>query len=256
MAESPGPLPRWFKRDWSAAFHGFARLAADPQDTAAVFAIIRALQGRSVARGYDRLLKTAGGGRIAYERAELALRMSDADWMSQWPDDSVAAAYLRFTRQQGLSAKGLIRRSRAGLDAQRNDIPHPYAWFGRRVRDTHDVWHVLTGYGRDTLGESCLVAFSYGQTGGLGWAFIAVGIALWAKPRPGVPCRRALWEGYRRGRKAAWLLGEDYKALLAESLDAARARLNVGAGRVYDSISPPQRVIPARRIRHSLRRRA
>jgi ubiquinone biosynthesis protein COQ4 len=34
----------------------------------------------------------------------------------------------------------------------------------------HDIWHVLTGYRRDALGEACLVAFSYAQTRGLGWA--------------------------------------------------------------------------------------
>ena len=34
-------------------------------------------------------------------------------------------------------------------------------------------------------------------------------------------------EGYRNGRRAAWLMGEDYEALLHEPLDAARARLGI-----------------------------
>ena len=37
----------------------------------------------------------------------------------------------------------------------------------------------MTGYRADeSLGEAALVAFSYAQTGGLGWAFIAVAAAL------------------------------------------------------------------------------
>ena len=51
------------------------------------------------------------------------------------------------------------RRGPAELDEH-----HPYAWFFRRVRDLHDLWHVLTGYGRDPLGEVCLLAFTYAQT--------------------------------------------------------------------------------------------
>jgi ubiquinone biosynthesis protein COQ4 len=83
---------------------------------------------------------------------------------------------------------------------------------------------VLTGYGRDPLGEACLVAFSYAQTRGLGWALIALGAALRSRD-PAVV--RAIWQGYRRGRASAWLLGEDYEALLAEPLEAARRRLSI-----------------------------
>ena len=30
---------------------------------------------------------------------------------------------------------------------------------GDRLRDIHDLQHVMTGYGRDTLGELCLLSF-------------------------------------------------------------------------------------------------
>jgi len=48
--------------------------------------------------------------------------------------------------------------------------------------------------------------------------------------------RKAIWQGYRRGRRAAWLLGEDYERLLAEPLEAARRRLNLTPPTIYDSI--------------------
>jgi len=52
----------------------------------------------------------------------------------------------------------------------------------------------------------------------------------------GGPVRNAILEGYRRGKAAAWLPGEDYEALMAEPLEAARARLGLGRPTIYDSI--------------------
>jgi len=121
------------------------------------------------------------------------------------------------------------------------EVAHPYAWFGRRNRDTHDIWHVLSGYHRDGLGEACLVAFSYAQSGGLGWALIAVGAVLKSRQGPTHPFVRAIWQGYRRGKAAKWLAGEDYERLMSEPLDVARKRLNITPATVYDSIPNPER---------------
>jgi ubiquinone biosynthesis protein Coq4 len=109
----------------------------------------------------------------------------------------------------------------------RIEEPHPYNWFGRRVRDTHDIWHILSGYHRDGLGEACLVAFSYAQTRGLGWATIALGAGFKALTEGQlVRCARDP-AGLSRGKAAKWLPGEDAVRLMSEPLDAARRRLNI-----------------------------
>jgi ubiquinone biosynthesis protein COQ4 len=162
----------------------------------------------------------------------------DRAWVESFAPGTVGAAYADFTARENLSADGLVEESRKGMDAADIDARHPVAWFGRRIRDTHDLWHILSGYGRDALGEACLVAFSYAQTGGLGWAFIAVGAALSAGDTHGLPVRRAIWEGYRRGRAAAWLPAQDYESLMAEPLECARARLNLPAPALYNSFPP------------------
>jgi ubiquinone biosynthesis protein COQ4 len=225
-----------YRRDWRAAFDALRRLLRDADDTAQVFRIMRALNAGTAKSGYERLLRTAEGGRIAYQRVELAERLSDPAFVAQFPAGSVGAAYAAFLRQTGYSAEGLAMISRAD-DAQR-DARHPYAWFGRRIRDSHDIWHILTGYRADEpLGEACLVAFSFAQTRGPGWALIAIGTAVKAWRTPGgKPAVRAIWEGFRRGRRAAWLSGEDYEALLAEPLDAARRRLGIGEPLAYRAI--------------------
>lgn len=238
--------PHTTKLDWPHAIRSVRRLLRNKDDTVQVFEIMRALNGASTARGYERLLTTPQGGRIAYERAEFAERLMDDAWLDSLPEGSVGAAYREFVRAERLSAEGLAEVSRLG--AGQIDEPHPHAWFGRRTRDVHDIWHILSGYGRDGLGEACLVAFSYAQTKGLGWALIGVAAALRARSAKGYPYVKAIWQGYRRGKATAWLLGEDYERVMAEPLDSARRRLNITPPTVYDAIPPEARdaAVPAR----------
>jgi len=215
------------KRDWRGAFRAVNALLADPSDTVQVFRVMAALNAGTSERNYRRLLATPQGGRIAYARIELVETLTDKAWLAQFAPATVGAAYRAFLERTGFSADGLADVS-AQVHSERA-VEHPYAWFGRRERDIHDIWHVLTGYAaEDPLGELCLVAFSYAQTKGLGWGFIALIGALKGLREPrGIEVARAVWEGYRHGRKAHWLHNEDIEALLAEPLDAARTRLEI-----------------------------
>ncbi|RYD47050.1 MAG: ubiquinone biosynthesis protein, partial [Sphingomonadales bacterium] len=171
------------------------------------------------------------GGAIAYAHVELAERLTDRAWIDSFAEGTVGAAYRHFLDSTGYSADGLVAVSMTEGAFQDVTMEHPYAWMGRRERDIHDLWHVITGYKADEhLGEACLVAFSYAQTGGLGWAFIGLGAALKSIRVTGkMDFFKAVIEGYRRGKQAGWLHGEDYETLLAEPLDQVRRRLNVAA---------------------------
>lgn len=216
------------KREWGVAFAALVRLLRNADDTVQVFRIMRALNGDTVGRNYRRLLTLPEGGPIAYRRVELAPRLADRAWIDGFPAGTVGAAYRAFLDSTGYSAEGLVDISYAEREMER-DIEHPHAWFGRRERDIHDLWHVLTGYQADEpLGEACLVAFSYAQTGGLGWGFIAAGAALKSlRTTGGTAFARAVVEGWRSGRRARWLHAEDYEALMAEPIEAARRRLGL-----------------------------
>lgn len=233
-APRPGDAPiERPRRHWGVALKALRRLLADKEDTGQVFEIMAALNGDTTLKNYRRLLTTRDGGRLAYERVELAQRLMDDAWLDGFEPGTVGAAYRDFVRAEKLSAEGLAQISRQRT--AQVELRHPHAWFGRRTRDAHDLWHILTGYHRDGLGEACLVAFSYAQTGSLGWAFIALGAAL--RERGGkYPARRAIWQGYQRGKAARWLAGEDYERLMSEPLEAARRRLNITPATIYDAI--------------------
>jgi ubiquinone biosynthesis protein COQ4 len=193
---------------------------------------MRALNVGNAPMNYARFIATDEGGRMAYERIELAQLLSQPGYAKQFAPGTVGAAYNHFLESTGYSADGLAEVSKVNRE---EDMPHPYAWFGRRVRDTHDIWHVLTGYKADeSMGEAALVAFSYAQVGGLGWAFIGGAAALKSLKVTGNSLfAKAVWEGYLRGRKAKWIAGEDYLKLLHEPLDAARKRLGLSEPVAY-----------------------
>jgi ubiquinone biosynthesis protein COQ4 len=224
------------KRDWRGALRAVNALLADPSDTVQVFRVMAALNAGTSERNYRRLLSTPQGGRVAYARAELVETLMDKSWLAQFAPGTVGAAYRAFLERTGFSADGLAEVS--AQIPRESEVEHPYAWFGRRERDIHDVWHVLTGYAaEDPLGELCLVAFSYAQTRGLGWGFIAFIGALKGLREPhGIAVARAVWEGYRHGRDALWLHNEDIATLFAEPLDAARARLAIAQPVRYEHV--------------------
>jgi ubiquinone biosynthesis protein COQ4 len=228
------------RRDWGVAIKALRNLMANKHDTEQVFILMSALNADEDVRLYQRLLTSRSGGQIAYQRPELAEKLMDRAWLESFGPDTVGGAYRAFLDATGYSADGLAEISQ--VSASDMHAQHPYVWMGRRTRDVHDLWHVLTGYKADEhLGEASLVAFSFAQLGGWGWAAIA--LATWFETLSGGLFNaqgQAIREGYRLGRKAAWLMGEDYERLLGERLVDARQRLGIGTPVRYFSI--PQAV--------------
>src|SRR3546814_14108504 len=101
--------------------------------------------------------------------------------------------------------------------------------YGNRLRDTHDLFHILTGYGRDALGEQCVLAFSYSQTPSWGTLFLA-----WASPREirkglgrSYPTYAEVREGPSTGSTARQVAHPTIERLPADQPDAARTGLGV-----------------------------
>ena len=222
-----------YKNDWWTALGAAKKLIADPKNTPQVFVIMQALNGKSNKSGYNRLLTTKNGGQLAYQQAELAAQLSNPQNLGDFATGSVGHNYRNMMKATGYSADGLAEAS--NIEGERLDAEHPHAWYARRTRDIHDIWHVLTGYSPDEpLDEACLVAFSYAQTKGLGWALIALfKIIDCRKLAFGRMQIRAIIEAYKNGKKAKWLPAENYLCLLEEPLAQARKRLNIQQPTAY-----------------------
>jgi ubiquinone biosynthesis protein COQ4 len=213
------------------AMRAVRALLRNPNDTSQIFVIFRALRGRSGINAYRRFTASATGQRVLAERRDLLPRLEDRAALAALPDGSVGRAYLAFMEQENLSADGLVMASPQG-DPE-TMLPDP-ARFRDRMRDAHDLTHILTGYGRDPLGELCLLAFMNRHTSNLGQLLI---IAMSWKRLPR-PARAAVRQAWRQGIAPHWFPGLDFEALLPRPLDAVRRELGVPAPTRYSAIVP------------------
>lgn len=218
------------------ALRHFGKLAADKEDTEQVFHIIEALRGRKSVRQMEEFIATEEAQELIARGEELPALLDDhARWADCAPN-SLAQTYIRFMQREGLTAAGLVAESYK-FKPRSERFPDLYEWYVERLRDTHDLFHVLTGYGRDPLGEVCLLGFSYEQNHSPGVLFIAYMGARQLRKETGIDKQvfEALREGRRLGREAAKLAHADLSALLPEDIDAVRAKLNVGRPEAYRS---------------------
>ena len=64
--------------------------------------------------------------------------------------NSLGRAYLHFLDSENLSFDGLVEASQTTRLQEEGDKDSQR--FMLRQRDQHDLWHVVTGYGRDIAG--------------------------------------------------------------------------------------------------------
>ncbi len=218
------------------AARALRRLIANPENTHEVFTIIRALSGPALQNGYVRFCQTEVGRKVLHEEIDLLDTLTDREALAELPRDSLGRHYLHFVSSEGLTADGLVE---ASAENEFQSMDSGLARFGERQRDMHDLWHTLTQYGRDELGEACLLAFTYAQTRNRGVGVICLaGCAKLAKFY-GAGVYRAAWHAYRDGRRAAWLPGQDWEALLTQPIDNVRTALNLTAPHDYQELRAP-----------------
>jgi ubiquinone biosynthesis protein COQ4 len=203
---------------------------ANPEDTSQVFRITEAMSFRNPERMLRRLRRDAAGARLLGERDELLDVLRDRARLEAMPEGSLGRAYLRFLDSEQITADGLVEASVEGTEHDSYDPDSDLGWLRRRMRDSHDLWHTVTGYQGDLLGEASLLAFTFAQTGHPGIGFLAgIGAVL----TPTREARKMIVDGYRRGRRATWLPARDWARLLPRPLAEVRKELGVEAVPAY-----------------------
>lgn len=208
------------------ALRAIRQLQRDPGDTRQIFAILRAMRGRGGLRMYTRFAHSPVGARVLAERRVLLSSLTDQGLLAALPPSSVGAIYRDFMQAQNLDAAALVQASE---NWSAEVVPPGVALFRDRMRDMHDLTHVVTGYGREPLGELCLLAFMHAHNRNPGVLMLLA--MAWRKLS--WAGRRALIEAWRHGRKSRWLPETDWEALLARPLSEARVALNIAAPARY-----------------------
>ena len=208
------------------ALRAMRDLLSDPDDTSLVFVIIRALTGGSFERLYQRVLAHPTGRVVLDEKRDILPVLMNRDALREYPEGTLGREYSRFLDREGISAEGLVDASEDKKD-DADFLDERAHVLSLRLRDIHDLWHVVTGYQRDLFGEHALLAFTYAQTRNHGIGFIVAMAALkWVRAghREVIPFA---WRAYRHGRRAESLVAADWEGLLAKPLVEVRRLLRV-----------------------------
>jgi ubiquinone biosynthesis protein COQ4 len=217
------------KLDPRRALAALDKLLANPDDTSQVFTIVESLSGEAPLRVLRRLRTDAVGKRLLDTRADIRPLLLDRAALARMPRGSLAEAYLAFLDREGITADGLVEASlqgESGAFGRGTDLQY----LADRMRDTHDLWHAVSGYQGDIVGETALLAFSVAQTRNPGVALIVLAALLRARD---LELTRLVVNAFRDGRRAAWLPAVAWEELLPLPLAEVRRRLRIQHAPAY-----------------------
>jgi len=232
--EIPPPPP--LATHWRRAFRSMRELLDDPDDTAKAIDFFYAIGRREFERSFQRFAASPQGRALLAEQPDIAAALSDRAALAGMAAGSFGRAYLAFLERNGFQSMGLLQLQReveARWDAEEG-VPRldPLrAWFRARFILSHDLFHVLTGYGTDDVGEATLLAFGLGQVPGRGQLLLTLGAALEVRSALGWRWLAYDWRAWRRGRSAAWLASTPWEELLPLRLDTVRRLLAIAPER-------------------------
>lgn len=209
--------------DLLEAVRAVRALIKDPNDVAEVFRLVNALPGYAIERATRKLRKHPDGARLLAQRRSIVRALCDRERLEAMPEGSLGRAYQQFVDDEQISAQGLLDAEDAAGVTTTRARDEEFVW--AYLRDTHDLWHVVTGYRGDLLGEPALQAFNFAQTWNPGIGLLALGVFLNGHKLRGV--RPLMLVGFVRGLRAVWMVGVDWEQWLPLPLEEVRRRLRL-----------------------------
>lgn len=216
------------------AWRHFQNLLKDKENTEEVFYIFEALPWRNLRSSAEQFLRSERGQALRASEPSLPAILDDHAALRLMPEGSLGQVYCDFMEREGLSAQGLVdefekfARNHEKFDDQ-------FTWYLNRMRDVHDLLHVLTGYGRDALGEACVLAFTYSQQPSPAHLFIGymAGLNIRKQTRGNGPVLKAVREGQKLGKACPRLCEQSITALLPLPIEQVRRQLNITPAEHY-----------------------
>lgn len=242
---SVDPPPRFPRAHWRRGTRAMRDLIQNADDTEKAQDVSLAIGNGDEERRFQRFARSPEGQRLLREGPLLLEVLSDREALAQLPPNSLGRAYLAYMQANEFEPSGLIelrRRAQARWERAGDAPPVDPArsWFRDRVMLCHDLFHVVSGYGTDGVGEATLLLFSLKQMRSRATALLAFGAALEVWRWGGADWLRYGVQAWRRGRAARHLLAQPWEELLPIPLTEVRARLG---------ITPPGEAHPAGLLR-------
>jgi ubiquinone biosynthesis protein COQ4 len=223
--------PRRIARWWAALKALFLMIASERQRNSQGMRYLFLTGDKAFERMLSAFRQTPDGRELLRLQPKFSRVYASRGSIKAYPPGSLGQWYVAFMRDFGLTEETYLsiaveHAARLAQDSER-------AWFHLRFDSSHDIRHVLAGYGPDRLGEICLLCFRYGQIrhrGIIVLIFLSVFNLIFVHRGRGL---LALWEAYRRGRRARLLDLLPWENGLAEPLAVHRATLGLTPPQFY-----------------------
>jgi len=151
---------------WSRAVTALARLVTNPEQTEEVLVFTSMINGGTANHRIARFYADPRGKALYDQQRAIDSHTVDLAALAALPEGTLGHAYATFLRSHGLTPDV--------FDGSPEGIRDPkVAYVIQRMRQTHDLWHVVTGCETDPAGEIALQAFTYAQVRAPGNAMLA-----------------------------------------------------------------------------------
>jgi len=199
-----------------------------------VFRMFRPFQGPNFERLFKQVLKDPVGLRILDEGRSLLPVLSDLDRLRALPDGTLGREYQRFVEKENLDIVAFAEASLKSMSVE--DYSDKRAFIlAERMRDMHDLLHVISGYGTDFIGEMASLEFQVSDP-----EFKNPMIAMVVKSARSMFEKRGMHDAVRiideapkRGQNAAFFPAVEWETLLELPVDEVRKHLNVSPPPTY-----------------------
>lgn len=203
------------------ALYAYAKLVQNPNDLDRVFDIADTEGNEEV---YEHNLRKLLVNEQASSAVDDRYRIGHVDLqlLSKLPEHTLGYAYAAFMNENGLTPEA-IPAEQAPPTRGRYQVAH--------LRESHDIWHVLTGFGADLPGEIGVQAFTAAQTGSPLSDALVSAILLNSAMNHDTAAAAALYDalsaGWQIGRASKPLFGARWGQMWERSLDDIRAEFAI-----------------------------
>lgn len=225
--------------------HAFLSIARDPNRLDEVFRLIESINENprfreQLVEGYR---QTPHGAQALRDKPRLGAM--DLDVLGQLPEGTLGHEYVRFMRKHGLDPASLPVKP----------VEDEVSFIEAHMRETHDLWHVVTGFEPNVAGELGLQAFYLAQfPNRVAMAILSAGMLntlIFGFEDSGARMTQ-ISRGWQLGRQARPLFGTDWKQLWAMPISEVRARLGLELKPTSNEVAPE--LIPRERSSETMAR--
>lgn len=141
---------------WARALRALGRILTNPEDTERVLEFSNLANAGRRDERMHLFFEHPIGARLFAERRAIDSTTVDLAVLAQLPEGTLGHAYAMFMKNHGLTPDI--------FDGSPEDVhDERAAYVIQRMRQTHDLWHVITNAETDPAGEVALQAFTFAQ---------------------------------------------------------------------------------------------